>query len=74
MLHYYMENNSVNKSLFFAQYYGQRVLLIRDKDEPMLYVGFDDMQNNNVRDSDYLLLRSLDDIIEEHKHYTDKDV
>ena len=69
-----MENNAANKSLFFAQYYGQRVLLIRDKEEPMLYVGFDDMQNNNVRDTDYLLLKSIDNMPEEHKQYNDNDM
>jgi len=53
---------NIEKARFFGQYYGQRVLCIRSKEEPTLYVGFDDMQNNMVLDADYLLLKPLSSI------------
>jgi hypothetical protein len=60
-----MENTLENKAKFFALYYGQKVLCIRKNESPVLYVGFDDLQNNKVREDDYLELAPLSQITDE---------
>ena len=61
-----LSNNLENKAKFFALYYGQKVLCIRKNESPLLYVGFDDLQNNKVREDDYLELTPISQITDEH--------
>jgi len=57
-----MENNLENKSKFFAQYWGQRVLSIRNSSYCFL---LQKMSQGDVSKSDQLRLKSLSDISDE---------
>lgn len=63
-----MKNTLENKAKFFAQYYGQNVLMI--KNYPYLKIGQETFFNDNVRKDDYLELKPLSQISDEDaKHF-----